>query len=59
MKKILVNALVRALRTDLTEQLILGATGKVTNVNADGSVDIDWGCGEVGFGYTALDVEEV
>lgn len=59
MKKILVNATVRALRNDFTEQLVMGATGKVTNVNADGTVDVDWGCGEVGFGYTALDVEEV
>lgn len=59
MKKILVNTKVRALRTDLAEQLILGAMGKVTTVNSDGTVDVDWGCGEVGFGYGAGDIEEV
>lgn len=50
---------VRALRTDLAEQLVLGDVGRVFNVNADGTVDVDWGAGELGFGYTKDDVEVI
>lgn len=50
---------VELLRTDDPMMARVGDIGKVVMLNADGTVDIDWGCGEIGSGYDVQDFRVV
>lgn len=54
-----IGLMVELLRTEDPMMARPGDIGKVISLNEDGSVDIDWGCGEVGSGYDVDWLREV